>query len=222
MSLVRSQPGAPIYMKNTLIPVIHLVSEAQVFRNIDTCLECGISKVFLINHMSSWHSLISCAKEVKNRYKLWLGANMLDVSTKDALSREDDLFDAIWCDASISKEEVKMFRKFKGLYFGGLAFKYQPQPINIELACQDAIESIDVPTTSGVGTGKAAALDKIKEIKIYLGEHPLALASGVSIENIEMYKPYVDYFLVASSITDEGEIINKDKLMRLNTMCNLE
>lgn len=210
-------------MKNILIPVIHFVSEDQVLRNIDTCLECGISKVFLINHISSSRKLLECVEKIKKSYDLWIGVNMLDLDMEQVLSmNEGCLYDAIWCDKSIGKEKTKECRNFIGQYFGGLAFKYQPQPENIELACQEAIESIDVPTTSGAGTGKPAALDKIKEIKIYLGEHPLALASGVSIENIEMYKPYVDYFLVASSITDEGEIINKDKLMRLNTMCKLE
>ena len=43
----------------------------------------------------------------------------------------------------------------------------------------------------------------------------MAIASGVSIGNIENYKGVVDYLLVASSITSASEIIYKDKLLEL-------
>jgi hypothetical protein len=43
----------------------------------------------------------------------------------------------------------------------------------------------------------------------------MAIASGVSIDNIENYKGVVDYLLVASSITSRSEIIYKDKLLEL-------
>ena len=43
----------------------------------------------------------------------------------------------------------------------------------------------------------------------------MAIASGVSVDNIESYKGIVDYLLVASSITTSGEMIIKDKLKEL-------
>lgn len=45
----------------------------------------------------------------------------------------------------------------------------------------------------------------------------MAIASGVSIENIDSYKGIVDYLLVASSITDRNEMIIKDKLVQLKS-----
>ena len=101
------------------------------------------------------------------------------------------------------------------MLFTGLAFKYQPQPKDIELACKESILTSDVSTTSGPGTGKAAAINKILELRSHLGEHPMAIASGVSVDNIENYKGIVDYLLVASSITSRSEIIYKDKLLEL-------
>lgn len=154
-----------------------------------------------------------CRKSKKTYPNLWVGINMLDKYVEDAILYEFD-FDGLWCDQSIKLEDYK-YRKFKGMLFTGLAFKYQPQPKDIELACKESILTSDVSTTSGPGTGKAAAINKILELRSHLGEHPMAIASGVSVDNIENYKGIVDYLLVASSITSRSEIIYKDKLLEL-------
>jgi hypothetical protein len=197
-----------------LIPVIHMINENQVLTNVETCLSCGIEKVFIINHQTTSEELIKCAKRVKDTYPtLWVGINMLDKYVEDAILYEFD-FDGLWCDQSIKLEDYK-YRKFKGMLFTGLAFKYQPQPKDIELACKESILTSDVSTTSGPGTGKAADINKILELRNHLVEHPMAIASGVSVDNIENYKGVVDYLLVASSITSASEIIYKDKLLEL-------
>jgi predicted TIM-barrel enzyme len=43
----------------------------------------------------------------------------------------------------------------------------------------------------------------------------MAIASGVSAQNISNYKGIANYILVASSITSKTEIIDKDKLTEL-------
>lgn len=202
-------------MKTEIIPVIHMLNKNQVLTNVKICIECGIKKIFLINHQVSEQDLIECANIVKNEYpSLWVGINILGISTESAINKNLQ-FDGLWCDATISSDDVKKYRNFKGLFFGGLAFKYQPQPKDLKIACDDAILATDVATTSGVGTGKAANVDKIKTIREYLGEHPMAIASGVSSENIHNYKDIVDYLLVASSITSTNEMIYKEKLIEL-------
>lgn len=202
-------------MKTEIIPVIHMLNQNQVITNVKTCIDCGIKKVFLINHSVSRDELIDCAFRVKKEYpKLWVGINMLGIPTKNALNYEFKL-DGLWCDESITSFDAQLVRNFKGMFFGGLAFKYQPQPKDLKVACDDAILATDVATTSGAGTGKAANIDKIKLIREYLGEHPMAIASGVSTSNIEYYKGIVDYLLVASSITSPGEIIYKGELLKL-------
>lgn len=197
-----------------LIPVIHMINENQVLTNVLTCLSCGIEKVFIINHQTTSEDLIKCVRRVKDTYpNLWVGINMLDKYVEDAILYEFE-FDGLWCDQSIKLEDYK-HRRFEGMLFTGLAFKYQPQPKDIELACQESILTSDVSTTSGPGTGKAADINKILDLRKNLGEHPMAIASGVNIENIDTYKGIVDYLLVASSITSRSEIIYEDKLLDL-------
>lgn len=197
-----------------IIPVIHMINENQVLTNVEICLSCGIEKIFIINHQTTSEELIKCTKRVKDTYPtLWVGVNMLDKYVEDAILYEFG-FDGLWCDQSIKLEDYK-HRKFEGMLFTGLAFKYQPQPKDIELACKESILTSDVSTTSGPGTGKAADINKILQLRNHLGEHPMAIASGVNSTNIDSYKGVVDYLLVASSITSASEIIYKDKLLEL-------
>jgi hypothetical protein len=206
-------------MKTEIIPVIHKLTDEQVKINIETCLSCGIKKVFLIDHNSSLtdvhERLIQNAIDIKSEYKIWVGVNLLGKSTMDALALDIPI-DALWCDSSITPYEASTIREFRGQFFGGLAFKYQPQPTDLETACKDSILSTDVSTTSGPGTGKAATVVKIQQLRSFLGNHPMAIASGVSIDNIASYNGLADYLLVASSITNSrDELIFENKLREL-------
>ena len=200
-------------MKSELIPVIHMLNQNQVMTNVKTCVDCGIEKVFIINHVVTIEDLLQCANQVKLKYpNLWVGVNMLGYTTEMSLLLDSGL-DGLWCDGVVDKHPVK--RNFKGMFFGGVAFKYQPQPKDLNFACYWAKMTTNVATTSGVATGKAADINKILTIREYLGNHPMAIASGVSADNIDSYKGIVDYLLVASSITTKGEMIIKEKLLEL-------
>lgn len=198
-------------MKPIISPVIHMLNMNQVRDNINTCLSVGINHVFIINHVTEVPELINCTLKMREEFPdLWIGMNPLGYYNWQALHLDLDI-SALWIDETITTEE----RNFKGLVFGGLAFKYQKQPNDIELACKDAIKFTDVACTSGPGTGKAPSIEKIKTLRYHLGDHPLAIASGVSVDNVHLYAEYVDYLMVASSITDKNEMINKDKLYQL-------
>ncbi len=204
-------------MKTEIIPVIHMLNEEQVFKNVETCLECGIKKVFIINHNVSVKDLLSCARKVKEKHPtLWVGINILGVHLGHKLSYALPRIDALWCDETITTEQYYLWKTSDCKLFGGLAFKYQPQPSDLKSACDMAKVSTDVATTSGTGTGTPANLKKIEDIRKYLGEHPMAIASGVSVDNILDYAGIADYLLVATSITYfQNELIIKEKLSEL-------
>jgi hypothetical protein len=193
-----------------------------VLENVRTCVECGIEKVFLINHVVTVGDLLKCASLVKSSFpSLWVGVNMLGVPTVRALSMELPGVDGLWCDATITPDEASN-RVFKGMFFGGVAFKYQPQPKDLQAACREAALATDVATTSGPGTGKMAEIEKIEDIHEYLAGHPMAIASGISAGNIKGYSGLADYLLVASSITNEKEYIIKEKLVELKDALRVE
>lgn len=202
--------------KTELIPVIHMVTINQVMTNVKICTDNGIKKVFLINHHVDVEDLLKCAIMVKVKYpELWVGVNMLGVPATEAIAKKLTDIDGLWCDESLSREDIVNHKVFEGLIFSGLAFKYQPQPEDLAYACKEAIRANVVATTSGPATGKAADIEKMKLISHYIGNNPMAIASGVSIDNVNDYIGLVDYLLVASSITSKGEMIFEDKLKEL-------
>ena len=196
-----------------IIPVIHMLNEEQVFTNVDTCIASGIEKIFIINHAVSTQDLLSCAFKVRDKYDIWTGVNMLGTEGRHAIQIDWNL-DGIWCDETLKFEDVYP-SCYEGMVFSGLAFKYQPQPLDLKKACEEIKPVCNVATTSGVGTGQAANIAQIHRIRAYLGDFPMAIASGISAENVKYYKDIADYLLVASSITDSNELIIADKLKEL-------
>jgi hypothetical protein len=194
-----------------IIPVIHVTSREQALVNTGICLGLGVKKAFYINHAISSTALIEITNEIKRTVpSFWVGMNLLGVSTNQVLNTQYDI-DAVWIDETVKSTQ----RTFRGKVFGGLAFKYQSQPTDLEAACQEARQCVDVATTSGPATGKAASVDKVRKIRNLIGGHPLALASGVTPENVSIFRPYVDFALVATSITDINEMLLPHKLKEL-------
>lgn len=213
-----------------LLPVIHVCSEEQVMRNVQKCLDVGIEGVFLI--MGEPEAKLRLAKKIQSETNLWVGINFLEPPLESFRLLKDQGIDGLWTDnAHIFEVETTAAQEaqsicqqenlFDGMYFGGVAFKYQDQPEDLYWAAKAATSYMDVVTTSGVGTRFEPGLQKIMTMKSAIGDHPLAIASGIDATNVGQFLSYVDFFLVRSSFTDAGEHIVADKLKRLYDAINL-
>jgi hypothetical protein len=116
--------------------------------------------------------------------------------------------DGLWTDnadpgtpAASLAWSLKQRDGWTGEYFGGVAFKYQREVEDVAAAAVAATTCMDVVTTSGAATGEAAGIEKIVAMKRAIGSFPLAIASGISPENVGDYLPHVDCFLVATGIS---------------------
>ena len=223
-----------------VLPVIHVRDAAQAGRNAAIAIEAGAQGVFLINHDFDHEELVPILGEVRARFpSLWLGANFLAVTGRDAfpvlgrLEAEGVEIDAYWADdarideraatdGQVEAAEIAAAREasgWTGLYFGGTAFKKQRPvaPDDHEAAARTAAGWMDAVTTSGVATGKAADRAKIAAFRRGCGDAPLALASGVTPENAADYAPDVDAMLVATGINRPGDFYEIDpaRLRRL-------
>lgn len=211
-----------------IIPVIHTINLDQVQYNINLCANVGITDVFLISHRIRDWKRASFEFETyfnwirENYPTMKVGINYLQLATLEATIEANRIgFDYLWADRSyINTQELDLAAKIleskKELkYFGCIAFKYQKPEDDLEWACRTATKFMDVVTTSGDATGHPPTIEKISTMKSYIGDTSLAIASGVTSENINDYIPYVDYFLVASSITDSSELIIEDELKKL-------
>ena len=143
----------------------------------------------------------------------WVGVNCLGLAPGQVFAAISSKVGGVWVDnAGIEEgQEDQPYAKrvwslrqshARGcLYFGGVAFKYQRHVEDLEGTCCVASHYIDVVTTSGPGTGRAAEIEKIRRMKQALGDTPLAIASGITPDNVNTYLPYTDSLLVATGIS---------------------
>ncbi|MES3004808.1 MAG: hypothetical protein V4690_01695 [Patescibacteria group bacterium] len=212
--------------------MIHVETENQAIRNTKIAEENGADGVFLINHRISHKELQKVYLAVRNQFpKFWIGLNFLDLQREHALALMPRDANALWADDGGVHEaptkglaprhgEAKHFSKlldrsrWKGLYFGGVAFKTQKHANEPALLARYATAFMDVVTTSGVSTGRAPDHEKIREMKDAIGQHPIAIASGVTPENVLGYTLHTDCFLVATGVSDSFTELNPNRVRK--------
>jgi hypothetical protein len=214
--------------RHVLLPVIHVESAHQARSNTDLARQAGADGVFLINHYSDCEDLLAIhAKVSEDHPDWWIGVNCLDLDPPQIFEFVSGQVSGIWVDhAGIDErkdeqplaEEAAAARErsgWAGLYFGGVAFKYQRPVEDLTRAARLAARYMDVVTTSGPGTGIAAAREKIVAMKEAVGGFPLAIASGITPENVGDYLDVADCFLVATGISRSFTDLDLDKVCML-------
>lgn len=210
---------------HSLLVVIHAISIDQACHQAEVAFNNGADGIFLINHQSSSYFLFKCYKAVRARYPTqWIGLNFLDVSALNAMEQIPLSANGLWTDNAMIDEtgrdngiaarirQVQHDRGWHGLYFGGVAFKYQRNVADLEAVTKLACQYMDIVTTSGSGTGIAADVTKIHRMASVLTNNAsLAIASGITPENVQTY-PDARYFLVATSISDAFDRLNPDRV----------
>jgi len=220
--------------KKVFLAVIHLRNrhvgdEQEVRDNIKAAVLGGADGIFLINqHPSSdMNQIIDAAVSASNQYSnIWIGANFLSYGPVEITTNLPICIRGVWIDdgqideTSIKQPRAENVKKcfdslggfWTGLHFGGVAFKYQAPVKSCAMAAKSAMGLMDVITTSGPGTGLTAEVSKIREMREAIGDYPLALASGVTAENIHEYLPYVDCFIIGTGIESSEHKVSEEKV----------
>ncbi len=209
-------------------PVIHCQNYEQTLRNVSIAQDSGADGVFLINHKIPHFFLSLIAERILERFKPFsIGLNYLDLDPVTALSVIRFGIKALWSDDprlsefAVTQDLPQIFldyREARGdeiTYYGSVAFKYQRQPQDLQGMTRLAAAYVDVVTTSGAATGSAPEFSKIIQMRQALGDKRLAIASGISAENVRDYLPYVDDYLVATSISTDFFNLNETKTKEL-------
>lgn len=204
--------------RHTVLPVVHVEGQKQTLKNAEIAYEEGADGVFLISMKGMHHrELLKIHEVVNEEFPKWfIGVNYLDLPAIFVFRNLNRNVSGVWTDnAGINESEERQTEavlikkewddsRWKGLYFGGVAFKYQRHVEDLPLTSRIASQFMDVVTTSGSETGSPPEPEKIRTMKTAIGEKPLAIASGISAENVEVYKENTDAFLVATSILIPG------------------
>jgi predicted TIM-barrel enzyme len=175
--------------------------------------------------------LMVSAERLAQKYPDWfIGVNCLGRDARSIVAEilQTDRLRGIWADdGCVDEREVDQelaadirshLKKWRGLYFGGVAFKYQRPVEDLRAAARMAVKYMDVVTTSGPGTGEAAEVEKIRIMKEAMGDYPLyplGIASGITPENVEDYLPFATCYLVATGISRSDHDFDPEKVKRL-------
>ena len=201
--------------RHAVLPIIHVVSREQALRNVEISLASGADGAFLISHGAiSDDELLTIYGDARAAQPgFWLGINCLSLRPQALFAHLPPGTQGAWVDdatidecsahqpAAARIQAAQQAHGWEGLYFGGVAFKYQRPVRDLAGAARCAAPWMDVVTTSGPGTGQAASPAKVRTMKEALNGFPLGLASGVTPENVNDYLPWTDALLVSTGIS---------------------
>lgn len=125
--------------------------------------------------------------------------------------------------------KIPNFSNDASLYFGGVLHKGSHVPPNgtdtwfnnpddtLEPATRNALPFMDVVCTSGFDTGIPVSVEKVGRMHAVVdGRAKLALSSGVDASNVDPLLPFVDYFIVGTSVHDDDEKVLVDNVLELH------
>jgi predicted TIM-barrel enzyme len=206
-----------------VLPVVHYLSDEQAIQQSLLAYSLNADGIFLISHCGSNERLGPLAKTIKSLTKNFkVGINLLGntimETAKESEKYELDMICGDSCGVSskgINAEGEELFRwgqkNSKIEIFASVAFKYQKIETNPPLAASNAKNSGFIPTTSGSGTGSAPELAKIMSMSNKTNGL-LAIASGMTCENILDFKSYLSHVLVATGVSQDENHFNLSKL----------
>ncbi len=205
-----------------IYPVVHINDIHRAVEQTGVALELGADGVYLIDHQEpATDRLFDTFNLSRSEYQgVYIGMNILCLrgayQAFEAIYRArdseslDEYPDGLWVDdARIDAVEAKELREAHPelatvRYLGGVAFKYSPyytdDPGEAVSELIKLRSYVDVVTTSGPGTGVPPSPDKIRAMHEAAKGQPLAVASGVSADNLEDYSGAIDQLLVATFI----------------------
>lgn len=199
-----------------ILPVIHHIDRKTTLEQAALAREAGAHGVFLISHHGADAELPKLAQDVQREgvgCECWdVGINLLHTPCSSALrAAHQHGLEMVWMDApginggGATSTALRLVHEISGMksppeVFASVAFKYQPFEPNAAAAARNAQALRFIPTTSGEGTGKPPTLEKIATMSMAVGGR-LAVASGMDIENVAAFAPYLSHILVATGVS---------------------
>lgn len=203
-----------------VFPVIHLATLDLALRNAEIAESAGADGVFVIDMTGADDTCDDIALAIKFRFpKLLVGVNRLSMGALDSFERSLQCgLDLTWADKSgvTSAGPSAQARALSGhaefprhSFFGSIAFKYQAPELDPARAARWASDLGMIATTSGPGTGVSAPIEKVEAMREALGPQPrLAIASGITPQNVPLYLPFVSDYLVATGISRDAHSLD--------------
>jgi predicted TIM-barrel enzyme len=206
------------FKKKPILAMIHLSGDesnrlSRAMEEIEILTEEGVDGIVVENYHGNVDDMIRVLSKLGD-YNGLLGLNILPNEYELAFKMADE-FNAkfiqldfvsgtYWNNKSINEQhyfEVK--NKFSDItVFGGVWPKYY-EPIKDSVLKDDlevAIKRTEAIVVTGKGTGKQTPIDKIKDFRNLIGEHPLIVGAGVTPLNVVEQLSIADGAIVGSCL----------------------
>lgn len=207
-----------------VLPVIHHIEPSITLDEIQVAIDCAADGVFLISHESYDDELVEVAKQAIQEFTGFpIGLNLLSLDCWQATRKAVDIgCRMVWADdMGVDSSGLDILgRKVSDLaqanpdlqLFASVAFKYRPHEREPVMAAHQARLAGFIPTTSGEATGSAPDPAKIASMG---AGGPLAVASGMTPQNVLRYSNHLSHILVATGVSRDEYHIDPAKLRSL-------
>lgn len=232
--------------KKPIFGMLHLKgdNDADVLerakKEIDIYMNCGIDAVIVENYFGNYYQMEQILQYiVDHRPNLTFGINCLknDAMGFSLAKRFHPLFlqfDSVSGhlkprDDVTYKAFIDEYRKDNEVYIlGGVRFKYQPylSMRTLEEDLKIAMTRCDAIVVTQDATGQETSMDKIKEFREILGDFPLIVGAGLTVENCSEQFKVADGAIVGSyfkdTYKDTGEVEEDHVKVLLEAVRNIE
>jgi hypothetical protein len=192
-------------------------SPAYTAEQAQIAMNNGADGVILCAWPASVRRMVKALRKVREALPTALiGANFLCHPEELREVALGSVCDMLWTDAGVNGEGVEAeltdlrsvlrAQDFRGLLLGSFAFKHRAEMSEADMPAfsSDALRLMDVQTTSGPSTGVAMAPAKAGAVRAALGKDAvIAIASGVTMDNVTAFLPFVDVFVVGTGVEAE-------------------
>ena len=195
MELARQE--IEIYLRNDIYPLIenYFGSDEDCERVLEWISEAHPDAIYGVNILGDYHKAFELAKQYN--------ASFIQIdSVCGHLSPTHD--------AEYEKELAETRRKYDCVLLGGVRFKYQAvrSGRSVEEDLQIAMHRCDAIVCTGEGTGLATPMQKLLEFKDTVGEFPVVVGAGVTLDTAKETAMKSDGAIVGSWFKDNHEAHN--------------
>jgi predicted TIM-barrel enzyme len=200
--------------------VIHYLDDETALQQAAIAAQAGATGVFLIAHgdPADDDHLPMLAVDIKQIWpSLKVGLNLLSRRAVDALNvTMRSKLDMVWLDRpgvsstgltqdgerawQITRAAATATPRHSFELFASIAFKYQPIERSPGIAAKLTRAAGWIPTTSGLATGEPPSLEKLRLMRETSSQR-LANASGITPDNIGLYKHALTDILVSTGVS---------------------
>ena len=205
-----------IFGKVPIFGMIHLASENKIKRALEEIVifeEQGVDGAIIENYHGEVDDVIETLQEIsKIKPQISIGVNILPNEFYHSLELAEEYgADFIQLDHVAGKYERWGELNFNGykivkekhndiMVFGGVWPKYYRPILGsfLERDLKTGMERAEAIVVTGEGTGIETPIEKIKEFREILGNHPLIIGAGLNLENAYEQLKFADGAIVGS------------------------